>query len=55
MTPVEVEVASPPGRVMEADGWLWYNTRSPASVGLAAPVAKMLDAFGEQRQTRSGD
>jgi A/G-specific adenine glycosylase len=50
MTPVEVRLEAPPGQVMEGDRWLWYNTRSPAAVGLAAPVAKMLDAVGEQRE-----
>jgi A/G-specific adenine glycosylase len=48
MTPVEVTLNAPPTRVMEGDRWLWYNTRSPAAVGLAAPVAKLLDVVGEQ-------
>jgi hypothetical protein len=30
---------------MEGERWLWYNTRSPADVGLAAPVAKLLQSF----------
>ena len=33
--------------VMEGDGWLWYNRRDPAQVGLAAPVAKLLATLGE--------
>lgn len=45
MRPVEVSVAARADRVMEGDRWLWYNTRSPADVGLAAPVAKLLQAL----------
>lgn len=33
--------------VMEGDGWLWYNRRDPAEVGLAAPVARLLATIGE--------
>lgn len=43
--PVEVAVRAGEGRVMEADRWLWYNTRKPDSVGLPAPVAKLLEAL----------
>ena len=42
MAPVEIRLPHTSPAVMEADRWLWYNTRSPASVGLAAPVAKIL-------------
>jgi A/G-specific adenine glycosylase len=60
MTPVEITLESaggavgevPQAGVMEADRWLWYNTRSPAGIGLAAPVARLiqqLDRYsGEQ-------
>lgn len=34
-------------RVMEADRWAWYNTRAPARLGLAAPVAELLAAVLE--------
>jgi A/G-specific adenine glycosylase len=34
-------------RVMEADRWAWYNTRAPARLGLAAPVAGLLAAVLE--------
>ena len=33
--------------VMEGDGWLWYNHRDPAEVGLAAPVARLLATIGD--------
>ena len=45
MMPVEVEVRAARSCVMEAGQWLWYNTRSPGSVGLAAPVSKLLAAL----------
>lgn len=35
--------------VMEGDGWLWYNRREPAEVGLAAPVTKLLTTMGDQQ------
>ena len=44
ITPVEVEVA-PPARALETDRWLWYNVQAPAEVGLAAPVAKLLQSL----------
>ncbi len=44
--PVLVRIAD--GAVMEGDGWLWYNRRDPAEVGLAAPVAKLLTTIGDQ-------
>jgi A/G-specific adenine glycosylase len=47
MTPVEINVRAAPAVVMEGDRWLWYNTRSPEGVGLAAPVAKLLEALAQ--------
>ncbi len=44
ITPVEAEVL-PPSRVLETDRWLWYNLREPAQVGLAAPVAKLIQSL----------
>jgi A/G-specific adenine glycosylase len=46
--PVLVRVDIAPGSVMEGNGWLWYNRRAPAEVGLAAPVARLLDAMGDE-------
>ncbi len=37
------------GAVMEADGRLWYNVDSPSEIGLAAPVATLLDRFQTAR------
>jgi A/G-specific adenine glycosylase len=56
MTPVEVHLPKPATKVMDGDQWLWYNTRSPAGVGLAAPVAKLLKVIDEKVPgTRSGE
>jgi A/G-specific adenine glycosylase len=59
MTPVEITFKAgsgavaklPHSGVMEADRWLWYNTRSPAGIGLAAPVARLL----QQLDRNSGE
>ena len=47
ITPVEAHIASPDKRVMEGDRWLWYKLHQPAAVGIAAPVARLLESFGE--------
>ena len=49
MTPVEARLTSSDSRVMDGDGWLWYNLDEPAAVGLAAPVERLLDGIGEQK------
>jgi A/G-specific adenine glycosylase len=43
ISPVQVRLPSNPGAVMEARDRLWYNRRQPAAIGLAAPVASLLD------------
>jgi A/G-specific adenine glycosylase len=45
LTPVEVHLPSLPGGVLDGDGWLWYNVRQPAQVGLAAPVSRLLTSL----------
>jgi A/G-specific adenine glycosylase len=49
MTPVEAHIARPPDHAMEGDRWLWYNLNQPAAVGIAAPVARLLETFGERQ------
>ncbi len=51
MTPVSVRIETLASRVMDGEGWLWYNTRSPAEVGLAAPVSRLL----KQLHARTGE
>jgi len=42
--PVMVHVEATGGKgVMDGDGWLWYNRRSPSRVGLAAVVERLLE------------
>jgi A/G-specific adenine glycosylase len=56
MTPVEIRLATLPAEVMDGDRWLWYNTRSPAGIGLAAPVAKLLKVMQDKEWgDRSGE
>ena len=47
MTPVEARLSGTDQRLMDGDGWLWYNRLEPAAVGLAAPVGRLLDGLGE--------
>ena len=48
MTPVEISIDGADRQVMDGDRWLWYNTQAPAEVGLAAPVAQLLQAIGDR-------
>jgi len=43
ITPVLAEVKSPANHVMEATNRVWYNTQRPESLGLPAPVLKLLN------------
>jgi A/G-specific adenine glycosylase len=45
ITPVVVELDVTPHTVMEATRHLWYNLRQPPQIGLAAPVASLLEKF----------
>jgi A/G-specific adenine glycosylase len=44
ITPVTSQVKSPANHVMEADNRVWYNTQQPESLGLPAPVVKILNS-----------
>ena len=43
--PVQVTLDTTPSGVMEATDQLWYNRRHPPEIGLAAPVAALLQRF----------
>ena len=45
--PVEILLNQPGCRVLEGDRQLWYNPRQPETVGLAAPVARLLDEIAD--------
>jgi len=52
ITPVVVELDVTPHAVMEASRQLWYNLRQPPQIGLAAPVAALLEKMaGSETQT----
>jgi A/G-specific adenine glycosylase len=42
ITPLVAEVVTDAAHVMEGPAQTWYNSRAPASLGLAAPVATLL-------------
>jgi len=44
ITPVVSQVKSPANHVMEASNRVWYNTHQPESLGLPAPVLKILNS-----------
>jgi A/G-specific adenine glycosylase len=48
MQPVKIVIDKVPASVMEADRWLWYKAHSPAGIGIAAPVAKLLQQLAGQ-------
>ena len=49
ITPVVVELDATPHSVMEGNRHLWYNLRQPPQIGLAAPVASLLESLAERR------
>jgi A/G-specific adenine glycosylase len=42
--PVPARLEAPPPMSMEPGRWVWYNARSPAKLGLAAIVSRLIDA-----------
>jgi A/G-specific adenine glycosylase len=42
ISPVQISLASTPGEIMAGQDRLWYNSRQPQQIGLAAPVATLL-------------
>ena len=53
IAPIEILLDNPGCRVLEAPGWLWYNPAEPETIGLAAPVARLIDEIAEP--TREGE
>jgi len=43
ITPMLLELNNPANRVMEGDNALWYNVQQPQSIGLAAPVKRLIE------------
>ncbi|NGX17575.1 A/G-specific adenine glycosylase [Wenzhouxiangella sp. XN24] len=42
--PVPADLCAPPRTLMEPGRWVWYNARSPAKLGLAAVVSRLIEA-----------
>jgi len=51
ITPLEIAVDDS-GSVMDSDRWLWYNVDEPNEVGLAKPVATLLQRAQSTQQTK---
>ncbi len=45
--PLQINLATTPETVMEAQQQLWYNMVTPPEIGLAAPVASLLKKLGQ--------
>ncbi|KEA62442.1 A/G-specific adenine glycosylase [Marinobacterium lacunae] len=45
ITPVQITLKNPTNSVMEGPATLWYNTRQPQNIGLAAPVKRLLETL----------
>lgn len=43
ITPLHSQITSKPQRILEPERYLWYNVNSPANVGLATPVKKLIN------------
>ncbi len=51
ITPVRARARQGDGALMEAGRWVWYNPRSPARLGLAAVVSRLLDHSTESEES----
>jgi A/G-specific adenine glycosylase len=49
MQPLELFVSGKSQKNLDEDRWLWYNIAEPVEIGLAAPVKKLIESFGEQK------
>ena len=47
-----VRLENPPFSVMEGGQCVWYNSRQPPSLGLAAPVRRLLDRLQDSGETQ---
>jgi A/G-specific adenine glycosylase len=45
--PVPARLVGAPGALMEPGRWVWYNAASPARLGLAAVVSRLIAALAE--------
>lgn len=47
--PVLSQIQTKPGKVLEPDQYVWYNLANPDALGLATPVARLLNEIAELR------
>lgn len=45
ITPLRARIEAPAPRLMESGRWVWYNARTPAKLGLAAVVERLIAAL----------
>jgi A/G-specific adenine glycosylase len=43
ISPVEILLNGPGSRVLDGEHHVWYNPAQPSGLGLAAPVARLID------------
>jgi A/G-specific adenine glycosylase len=43
--PVVVNLANRPGKVLDSDSWLWYKPTQSRMVGMAAPIATLVQSM----------
>ncbi|WP_018232768.1 A/G-specific adenine glycosylase [Thioalkalivibrio thiocyanodenitrificans] len=54
ITPLLVRLEDPAGGVMEGAGRVWYNSGTSAGLGLAAPVARLLNTLNQEEGQAHG-
>jgi A/G-specific adenine glycosylase len=52
--PLRVQAHIPAGCVMEGEGRVWYNSRTSSRLGLAAPVARLLETLHQEEGQAHG-
>ena len=51
--PLAIRLDAAPDALMDRDGWLWYNPAQEALVGVAAPIAVLLQGQNQSTEARS--
>ncbi|OOG25969.1 A/G-specific adenine glycosylase [Thioalkalivibrio denitrificans] len=54
ITPLRVHLQDPAGCVMEGPGRVWYNSGTPAGLGIPAPVARLLEELAQEKGQAHG-
>ena len=43
--PIVVDLDNRPGQVLDSDSWLWYKPTQAPKIGLAAPIATLIESM----------